>query len=323
MRIVVITAVALVAGLGLARPLAAFAAQPDSTYWYSDTAKQYWYFQEDVFAFRTVDRDAFSGWIDTTVVAEHYFRAEKADRLNVVCFKAGSTGLQRDFVRHHIQTSGQYGCAFPVITRQPQAVYGQGHWHIAGDRVLVVFENGHIPALALLDFMDRYHLIFDHAPGNGLPSGGAYTYIFTVDDSILDYQDAIAIAASMIETDDQLVKSAEPELLDQFHPIGSPGGGPGAATGMDDPARAEMLADHLVHYNFNESVLFRYELRQPGQRTQVAIFDAVGREIYGQPLPPGNTVHKVLVNNFPKGIYFLNVATVQGQLLFNYKFYKF
>ncbi len=287
--------------------------------WYYNDEVQNWFQQKDVYSFTTTHGGEFTGAITATAVDSLVYRTEP-DHLNVLYFKFGTTPQAKQTVIDQIENNPQFRAAYPVVTNDSTIHYTEGLWKLMDNQLFIVFRNGNITSAELLQFLDNYALELRYAPGNGLPSGGNYAYIFEADDSMMQTMNlnTATLAEMIYDQDSALVKSASPNLLDVFQP----------ATGTFNPAIAETHEppteefEYEVVYQFSKSLHFTLD-SEDKQTLAIGIFDLNGREQYFALLPPGAKAHSIDVSEFQKGMYFLNVAHAEGKLLFNYKFWKY
>jgi len=99
-------------------------AQTSGIFWYIDGIADYWFVQPDVFAFRCINGQAFTGSTDPNVVDSIYHHASRQDQAVEVYFKPSSTPSERLAEVQNIFASGQVEMPYLTITKDTLQPYG-------------------------------------------------------------------------------------------------------------------------------------------------------------------------------------------------------
>ncbi|MDX2249222.1 MAG: S8 family serine peptidase [Bacteroidia bacterium] len=202
--------------------LAGFASRPlfsqDSIYWYVLGNQDVWSLQSDVFAFRCVEKEAYTGTYDEEVIIDMHHRSTHRDGIMEVYFSP--TASEEDILDEiiTIRNSSQYEREFPAVTKYPTLSYDDGKWVIVDDVLFVSFEDPDVSTSEISEFMDRYDLLSYYTPSNNLPerssSEGSYFHMFqaTIDLETF-YNTPVDDAVEIQEEEEEFVRAVIPNLL--------------------------------------------------------------------------------------------------------------
>ena len=189
-------------------------AQVDSVYWYVKGQPQYWYVQQDVWAFRLITGEKYTATFDQNIIKEIEHRRDKPRKVNEVYFKPGSTPADRAKERKRIEQHPKFQCAFKVITRYKSEVNNRlaMKWLSTSDIINVIFNDPDPSQAAIQQFKTKYGLFTEHVPDPALPKVGnsSWTYAFGVNNNFCQTRTSVSVSALIIEQDAALVKIAEP-----------------------------------------------------------------------------------------------------------------
>lgn len=292
--------------------LAFVSSTANSTYWYVDGMKDVWFVQDDVYAFRTVDNNTFSGSIDYSVVDKMVFRENYPDKLHLVYFKSTASDWDKQNVIRDIEHSTQFSRTFPTITRFNTASYEDGLWYVADDQLLVTFKGGNPSEQTLDRFMNKYDLVAMNDPSN-LPDGGNYSYIFKWDASDLTIENSILTAREMYIEDSSILSNVEPNLLRAFDQ--------GDGTFLSTGATEEIEADKFYVVNDDNSELKAFfNVSSSTSKMQFRVLDLQGREFYVSNIDAQDTQHRVNISMLTTGMYFSCITNENGKVIVSQRF---
>ena len=245
-------------------------AQTSGLFWYIDGIADYWFVQPDVFAFRCINGQAFTGSTDPNVVDSIYHHANRQDQAVEVYFNPNSTPSERLAEVQNILTSGQVEMPYLTVTKDTLQPYGEEEWFVLDNLLLVNFAVPYPTSQQLSDFMSTYGLALYSAPSSALPLNSdsvSYTYVFEIvlPSSSVSAEYFLQLAQDMIENDGDFVHTAEPNIVNfRLNPEAEATGPAfqGTLSEMhtcptDDPLYSEM--------NHIENVGFNVPYTQPGQ----------------------------------------------------------
>ena len=193
-------------------------AQSSGLYWYIDGIADYWFVQPDVFAFRCINGQAFTGSTDPNVVDSIYHHASRQDQAVEVYFSPSSTPSERLAEVQSILASGQVEMPYLTVTKDTLQPYGEEEWFVLDNLLLVNFAVPYPTSQQLSDFMSNYGLSLYSAPSGALPlntDSVSYTYIFEIvlPSSTVSAEYFLDLAQDMIENDGDFVRNAEPNIV--------------------------------------------------------------------------------------------------------------
>ena len=186
-------------------------------YWYYQDEKYFHCDQDDVFAFRTINKDEFTGELDKEVVESTYFRIGVDSRYNVILFKQTASQVQIETVIDKIKSHPSFHVELPAITEYPQRISWCGSWGIVLDQIMVIFNVDSIVDYSLADSLsEKYHLLEWHYPT--VPSGYNPWFGFRMDPEGPDYltSNSMELSAKIYENESDLIESVEPNMSEIF-----------------------------------------------------------------------------------------------------------
>ena len=200
-------------------------AQVDSVYWYVKGQQDYWYIQQDVWAFRMVNGEAWTDQLDNNIVEQCNHREDVQRQLNEIHFKQNTTVAEREQIRNIIRIHPRFDCEFPVITKFRDEINqhscklnglngGKKNWMLTDDVILVVFHNPDPSSSTVNTFKSKYNLTIVHQPKAALPKVGSssWTYAFGLNPTICKSRTAISVSAQIYENESSIIKIVEPKV---------------------------------------------------------------------------------------------------------------
>lgn len=303
----------VVAVFALAIGTVAFVSHSASTtYWYVDGVRDNWFIQEDVYAFTTPDNSKYIGYIDNAVVANHDFQ----NGVNLVYFKSTASEWERDRQIRDIKHDSDFAHENPAVTRFTMAPYKEGLWYVAGEKVLVTFQQGKVDHATVDYINDKYNLNLINDPWE-MPDGGIYSYIFQRNDAIYQTENIIELARNMYLQDSTLIANAEPDLMRIYD----------VNTSVETSETLEEVSGSDQFYMVNEHdtrLEAYYTVTSTSQSLQFIITDLFGRNMYVAELGQGGMAdsHIVDIAHLSQGTYFGTIIAADGKVIASRKFQK-
>lgn len=283
-----------------------------TTYWYVDGIRDNWFIQEDVYAFTTPDGSRYIGYVDNGVVANHDFQ----NGVNLIYFKSQATEWERDRQIRDIKGDSDFAHENPVVTRFTMAPYKEGLWYVAGDKVLVTFQQGKVDNSVIEHISQKYDLNLMNDP-SGMPDGGIYSYIFSRNESAFQQENIIELARNMYLQDSLLIRNAEPDLM-RIYEINT-------TVEESEPGEHLNSGDEFYMVNEHNTRLEAYfTVTSTQQSLQFIVTDLFGRNMYVGELGRGGMAdsHIVDIAHLSQGTYFGTIIASDGQVIASRKFQK-
>ncbi len=190
-------------------------AQTDSTYWYVNGQANWWYYQPDLFAFKTIGGGAYTAAYDSTVIDSIVYHPFRRDKANEVYFSTGTTLAQVAQAVQDIYASGQMQSVYPVITKAVYNSYAK-NYYIIDDLVLISFVDTAVTPAQVDAFMDRWNLSPVYRPDSTGPKV-RYTYVFRVNELTEATPDFTDLSRELYANEAGFVYSVHPNIVNAFH----------------------------------------------------------------------------------------------------------
>ncbi len=287
------------------------------TYWYVNGSKYYWYYQPDVFAFRKMNGEPWSGMLDTNYVKFIFHRGMHSDKMNVLYFKQECSEQDKQVIKETIRSSGDFETEFPVITLFPEQPYDAEAWFAIDDLLLVNFHPDSINQTTFNAFKQKYDLAQINFPDSVFPEGIA-TYVFQMN-SPSGQGSTIDLARIIYTQDSGFVQNVQPNLIYAYEPASDENinllnsGGNGV--------NARDIEYYLMNNQSNSVRLFvHFKVGNP--QAVVKVYDLFGREMTSYEIQAQKTQVEILIEDYTSGIYFVSIENKRGEALGVEKFLK-
>jgi hypothetical protein len=183
--------------------------------WYISGLPTNWYYQKDVFAFKTISGNDYTGYLDTNIVDKKIYWSDSRTKAVEIYFKATATPNDVFTQIQSISLSGQIEFFYPIITKDTNLLGNEQKWRMADDLLLVTFENAFLSDASIDSFALAWGLDRFYTPSPLLPSGGRYTYVFKINSDggvSSSASDFISVAKQAYLQNIGFVKEATPNL---------------------------------------------------------------------------------------------------------------
>ncbi len=287
------------------------------TWWYVRGQPYYWFYQSDVYAFRTIDGQRWKESLDTNCVKYIFHRSEHLDKLNVIYFKPCSEE-DKNSVKEMIRSGSQFEAEFPVITLLPDKPYSAAHWFVLDDLLLVNFNPDSLTKNRFNQFKLDYSLEQINFPDSVFPEG-IFTYIFRFDFTEMMTTSSIDLAKTIYMQDSGLVTNVQPNLINAYEKVPDESVG---FLGNDNSVLTEDEVEYYLVHDQNKKVKLFVKLNGDSPLAMIRVYDLFGREIYGFQAIEEVFEHDINISDYASGIYFASIENERGEVMGVQKFVK-
>lgn len=288
------------------------------TYWYVNGSKYYWYYQPDVFAFRKMNGEPWSGMLDTNYVKFIFHRGMHSDKMNVLYFKQECSEQDKQEIKETIRSSGDFETEFPVITLFPEQPYDAEAWFAIDDLLLVNFHPDSINQTTFNAFKQKYDLAQINFPDSVFPEGIA-TYVFQMN-SPSGQGSTIDLARIIYTQDSGFVQNVQPNLIDAYEPTS--GDNINLLNAGGNAVEPSTIGYSLINNQNNNTVKLVVHFKPNGAQAIVRVYDLFGREMALYEIEGPKTQLDILTTDYTSGIYFVSIENKRGEVLGVEKFLK-
>ena len=188
----------------------------DTISWFREGIEIVWSEQKDVFTFRLVNGQKFTGAVDSSVVENVIFNPNSARQLNEMRFTQSSTIAQREMTKIGIRQNPAFEREMQVVTKDPSADKSQERFFNLNDLVIVVFKDPFITPTEVDQFRIKHNVSLHREPFADLPAGVLGYYAFRREPS--DTRTTSDIAKTMWKADNAILLAVEPHIQLRVEP---------------------------------------------------------------------------------------------------------
>jgi len=294
------------------------AKEEGDTYWYVNGDKYYWHYQPDVFAFRKMNSEPWSGMLDTNCVKFIFHRGIHSDKMNVLYFKQECSEQDKQAIKETIRSAGDFETEFPVITLFPNRAYDAQAWFVIDDLLLVNFNLESLNQNTFNAFKQKYDLEQINFPDSVFPEG-IVTYVFQT--NIGENQgSAIDLARIIFTQDSGFVQNVQPNLIFAYEPAS--GDNINLLNAGGNAVEPSTIGYSLINNQNNNMVKLVVQFKPNGAQVVVRVYDLYGREMALYEIEGPKTQVEILTTDYPGGIYFVSIENKRGEALGVEKFLK-
>ena len=271
-------------------------SQIDSVFLYmQDSTKQYWFYQQDVFAFHLINDESFIA--NDTIIdnVEYYLQ----DKINVVKFKNTSTISQRNLFKQNIsnQINFDYECFTVSTSKDNINDYTKNQFNVTYPFLIVRFYEDLVDSLIIDTFAIRNDLTLVDGPSSSMPNQYTWSFFFLMDSV---QSDTNFIKCQRIFENEEIVKFIEPNMSLFFAP-------------PELPDEFDFTTD-IGNINIDE--VFVYPNPTKGdftivnnslENTHFSIINTSGQTVYQSKLFTKETKLNFNDLSIPNGIYIINI----------------
>ena len=270
-------------------------SQIDSVFLYNtDSTKQFWYYQQDVYAFHLINDEIYNA-NDTIIDNVEYF---KNNTVNVVKFKNSSTTPQRDLFIQNIQNQSNfdYECYTVTINKNSINDHTKREYNVTYPSLIVSFYENRVDSLIIDSFAKRNNITMTHSPHSSLSNQFAWSFIFSIDSIQLDSN---FIKCQNIFENESIVKSIAPNMSMFYDTEPQPPFEFEIELSIDD------ISTDVISLYPNPTSGQLMIIRNSTKINAFSIINSVGRTIYRDKLRLNETIINLDKLSIPKGIYFI------------------